>query len=597
MSKLKILKVYSLKLNIAFIGFFLILFCIFPVVSNARSTDVSIDMNIVIYDDGSMLVSQLIDGYFSDGSTKTITIDTPKFASLTNISVTNTNGVYEYVEEMDTSAGLLENKNKYTIIKNDGDDEENPENPDNQDNSESQENEITKIVFGLGEYGRSRFAVEYKISNIVTGYTDLDGLAYDFFQIGRENIPVNIKAKIYFAYGEELSESNTRIWTHGFTSEYEFERNYLTVTTKLPIKADESFILMLGFAKDLFTPLENRATSFMAVRNEIINPEQEILNKGVEKFYVFLISIVLLTICMIIAKQLYEYYIYYTMKTYAESFGYFPGVPNHGEINVSYALGRILEVCEDSSIVSFGILSLLIKGALLPLEEDKNSNGMISLKINTKTSWGLSNNANPNISDLLESDNLLTEYDHYLYNILLACSKEDIIKWTDLSNLTDFKKLFGVFENDKARNLKNVESFSNISSVARERINIKDIKHYISMYKTKCHRMGVAFLKQHQLIRKAAKPMELKYFTEDGKLELAEILGFKEFIENFAYVKHNEKYNIEEWQGILTYSLLFDMDKDTFEVMLKLYPEIEEEIKAFYDFVIIAYSYGHKLSD
>lgn len=579
-SKTKILKVYDLKLNIAFIGFFLMLFCLFPVVSNARSTDVSIDMNVVIYDDGSMLVAQLIDGNFSDGSTKTITIDTPKFASFTNVSVTNSDGKYEFVDEIDTQGKLAENRNKYTIVKD-------------------EEEETTQIIFGLGDYGRSRFAIEYKISNIVTGYTELDGLAYNFFQLGEENFPVDMKVKVYFAYGAELSQSNTDIWTYGFTPEYEYERDALFVSTKSPIKSGESFTLMLGFAKDLITPLENRSTSFMAIRREITNPEQGDINQGVENFYIVLMSIALLAIVVALLVFGYKYYIFYKMKSYADEFGYFVNIPNKGDINVTYALGKILGICEESSIVSLGLLSLLLKGAITPLENKKDKDGMISLQINQVNKWLTNENKNQWISETLQNSNYLTEYDEYLYNVLLECSKDGIIKWSDLSNLTDFNKIFGIIENDKDRNLRNIESFKNLPVLAEgeELINIKDIKHYIYIYKSKCYKMGVKNLKQNNFVRRIEKPMQLKCFTEDGKLELAEIMGFDYFIKNFNIIKHSDKYNVDAWREILAYSLFFDMDKDTFESMVRLYPEIEVEVREFYDLVLISYSYGHKLAD
>ena len=84
-----------------------------------------------------------------------------------------------------------------------------------------------EICWGFGDYGDHTFNVSYRISNIVTAYTDYDAF---HFQIVPECIAPR-KASVTLIAPQSLNEDNSRIWGFGFDGEIGYDEGVVVANS------------------------------------------------------------------------------------------------------------------------------------------------------------------------------------------------------------------------------------------------------------------------------------------------------------------------------------------------------------------------------
>jgi len=111
----------------------------------------------------------------------------------------------------------------------------------------------TEICWGFGDYGRHRYIVNYKLTNLVQGYDKFDGFNHCFVDM---SCTVNKARIILFADNDTLvlSENNTRRWAFGYKGKIEITDSCIVATNDEPLTSGMRMSIMLEFDKGVFDP-------------------------------------------------------------------------------------------------------------------------------------------------------------------------------------------------------------------------------------------------------------------------------------------------------------------------------------------------------
>lgn len=121
----------------------------------------TIDIEAALYKDGSMYVTQVWEGDFDEGTEIYIPMKAPDYLTISELKVTDQSGVYDTVSDWNINWSFEEKTKKCGINYTDSGYE---------------------ICFGISRYGQNRYTIEYKLDNVVGGYTDRDGVNFRFCQ-------------------------------------------------------------------------------------------------------------------------------------------------------------------------------------------------------------------------------------------------------------------------------------------------------------------------------------------------------------------------------------------------------------------------------
>lgn len=368
-----------------------------PLTAFAANQVNTMDIQAVIYEDGSMYVTQGWEGDFNEGTESYIPMNAPETLTLSQLTVSDQNGAYETVPDWNVDWSFEEKARKCGIHDTDSGYE---------------------ICFGISNYGQNRYAIEYKLDNAVGGYSDRDGVNFRFVNDGMNTTPTDVKVEIRLADGTPITEKNAAVWGFGYDGQVEFADGAILAYTESPIRPENHVTVLFSLEKGILSPLRQESGSFEEVKEKAF--EGSDYNSTGEEISTFeaivtiLLSIGLPIVLIIWLRRLKRKHAEKKRQRFTEGFGYFRGIPNDGNLSATYALGQLFEVCEDGAILSTGILRLIQLGCLSPMETQQ-----VGLMGKTKETVSLrlagSNHASMN------------EYDEYLYTVLESAAGSDAV--------------------------------------------------------------------------------------------------------------------------------------------------------------------------
>ncbi|WP_395547457.1 MULTISPECIES: DUF2207 family protein [unclassified Lacrimispora] len=357
----------------------------------------TMDIQAVIYEDGSMYVTQVWEGNFDEGTESYIPMNAPETLTISQLMVSDQNGSYETVTDWNVDGSFEEKARKCGIHATDNGYE---------------------ICFGISNYGQNRYAIEYKLDNAVGGYSDRDGVNFRFVNDGMNTTPTDVKVEIRLADGTPITDETADIWGFGYDGQVEFLDGAILAYTESPIYPENHVTVLFSLEKGILSPSRQEPGSFEEVKETAFSgSDYDSTGEEVSTFEA--IVTVLLSIGLPIGLMIW----FFRMKKkraekkrqrFAERFGYFRDIPNDGNLSATYALGQLFDVCEDGAILATGMLRLIQLGCLSPVETQQvglmgKTKEMVSLRL-----MG-SNHANMN------------EYDEYLYTVLEGAAGSDAI--------------------------------------------------------------------------------------------------------------------------------------------------------------------------
>ena len=490
----------------------------------------TMEIQAVIYEDGSMYVTQVWEGDFNEGTESYIPMNAPDYLTISQLTVSDQNGAYETVPEWNIDWSFEEKAKKCGIHDTDSGYE---------------------ICFGISNYGQNRYAIEYKLDNVIGAYSDRDGFNFRFVNDGMNTTPTDVKVEIRLADGMPITDEIADIWGFGYDGQVEFSDGAILAYTESSIYSENYVTVLFSLDKGILSPSRQEPGSFEEVKETAFSGS-DYNDTGEEVSTFEAIVTMLLSIGLPIGLIIW----FFRMKKkraekkrqrFAERFGYFRDIPNGGNLSATYALGRLFEVCEDGAILSTGMLRLIQLGCLSPVETQE-----VGFMGKTKETVSL--------RLIGSSHDSMNEYDEYLYTVLESAAGSDAI--LQAKELERF-----VSQNDKL------------------------LRAYIQ----KCDSAGKTYLNQKHCLKRWNTPVKLTDLTPSGEQELGELMWLKRYLTDFSLIAERGVKEMPIWRELLTYAMLFGIADQVAEQMKELYPQISAELTDYSQSMATAYSYHYLL--
>jgi uncharacterized membrane protein YgcG len=490
----------------------------------------NMDIQALIYEDGSMYIVQNWEGSFDEGTECYIPMNGPDYLTISELKVSDENGAYETLSDWNINWSFEEKAGKCGINYTDSGYE---------------------ICFGIGHYGHNRYAIEYKLDNVVAGYSDKDGVNFRFVNEQMNTTPSDVTVEIRLADGTPITDEIADIWGFGFEGKVGFADGGLVAYTESPLSAENHVTIMFALNKGILSPSRQEAGSFEEVQEKAFQGSDY---DDVDDGEITLIGVLVTLFCFAIPiafiigiKKLKKKIAEKKRQRFSQRFGYFRDIPNEGNLSATYALGRMFDICEDGAILATGMLRLIQLGCLSPVEVQQ-----VTFMGRTKETVNL---------QLMGSQHeQMDEYDEYLYTVLEAAAGAD-----------------GILQ---AREL---ERFASQKDTL--------LRAYIEKHDSR----GRAYLSQKHCLIRWNTPAKLKDLTPAGEKELGELMGLKRYLEDFSLIAERNLKEIPIWRELLSYAMLLGIADKVAEQMRELYPELTLELDDYIQTINTAYSYHYLL--
>ncbi|ODU57064.1 MAG: hypothetical protein ABT01_02790 [Clostridium sp. SCN 57-10] len=511
--------------------YFVLLFAV-SIPSLATNQVNTIDIQAVIYKDGSMYIVQTWEGRFDEGTEIYIPMNAPDYLAISELMVSDVDGSYQTVPEWNVDWSLEEKARKCGVHPTDGGYE---------------------ICFGITEYGHNRYAVEYKLSNAVGGYSDRDGVNFRFVNDGMNTTPTDVKVEIRLADGTPITDETADVWGFGFEGETAFENGGILAYTSAAITAQNHMTVLFSLEKGILSPARQETGSFEEVREKAFEgSDYDNVGDGEEVTAFEAIVATVLSIGLPIAlivwiQKIRKKRAEKRRQRFSERFGYFRDIPNEGNLSATYTLGHMFEACEDGVILATGMLRLIQLGCLAP--EETQTVGFMG-KTRETVSLRL----------LGSRHDSMNEYDEYLYTVLEGAAGPDTVLQAN-----------------------ELERFANQNDAL--------LRAYIQKHED----AGRAYLNQKHCLKRWRMPGRLTDLTSTGEQELGELMGLKRYLTDFSLVAERGVKEMPIWRELLTYAMLFGIADQVAEQMKELYPQISSELTDYTQSMTTAYSYHYLL--
>lgn len=511
---------------------FVLLFAL-PLPAFAANHVDTMDIQAVIYEDGSMRITQSWLGSFEEGTESYIPMNAPDYLTISELTVSDQNGIYETVPDWNINWSFEEKTGKCGIHDTDSGYE---------------------ICFGISRYGQNRYTITYKLDNVVGNYSDRDGVNFRFVNDGMNTTPTDVTVQIRLADGTPITDETADIWGFGFVGEVVFENGSIVARTDTPLSAENHVTVLFALDKGILSPSRQKSGRFEEVRGKAFSgSDYDNIGSNVEEVSTFAaLTVTLLSIgipigLIIWIRRIKKKISNKKRQRFAEKFGYFRDIPNDGNLSATYALGRIFDVCEDGAILATGMLRLIQLGCLSPVETKEvgfmgKSEERVSLQL------------------MSSHHDKMNEYDEYLYTVLEGAAGSD-----------------GILQ------AKELERFANQ--------NDRLLRAYIQKHDS----AGRAYLNQKHCLKRWNIPAKLTDLTPAGEQELGELMGLKRYLTDFSLVAERGVKEMPIWRELLSYAMLFGIADQVAEQMKVLYPALSFELTEYSQRMVTAYSYHYLL--
>lgn len=494
-----------------------------------------INVDVVIYDDGSAYITQTWNCNFTEGTEAYIPIENLGEMSISDFLVSDVSGAYTYIEDWDIDDSFEEKVKKYGMVET---------------------KKGYELCWGISEYGERRYAIEYKINNFVGGYSDFDGFNFQFINSGMGTLPTDVTVKITTQDGIKLDENNCGIWAFGFDGQINFENGQVIAYTERPLSSSsDSVIIMLQLNKGLINPTRVVDKSFEDVKAQALKGSDYDHEKDTDDSssqppeeeatpFEMLVGFVILSFPFII--------IFYFLTRRGKSkkkilslyknADYFRETPIAGNLEATFVLADdFSQTNDDGNIIGSAFLKLINEGCLEPISE--------------KT-VGLFGKEKESISLRLVNPPQFTGVTvNMLYDLLVVASSIDQILQE-----------------------RELEKYCRINHTAITRIidaAKQDGKN--TLLQIGCYESS-----------KQAKPLGL---SQRGEKLLLNIMGFKKYLLEFSLIGERSISESVIWQDYLVFATLLGIADVAIEQFEKVYPNATQYSQNAHYYYLISHRY------
>ncbi|MBP3578338.1 MAG: DUF2207 domain-containing protein [Lachnospiraceae bacterium] len=323
----------------------------------------NIDIEVVIRNDGSAVVTQYWTGEFEKGTENYLPIRTGDIG-ISEFSVSDENGPYTFVEDWDVDWNFKKKAGKCGIVETkDG----------------------VELCFGITEYGHKEYTFSYVVTDFIKGYRDANGTNFMFINPEMSTFPTAGRIEIVMEDGTQLNDSNAGIWAFGFEGRIEFQAGRVVAYTEKDLEDDNSMIVMLELDKELLSPRKLVTDeAFAAVREEAMEDSDygHGDGDGDDKAAIALVAVIFGgAFAAVVGAVAYSAKVTKENKEFADSVGYFADVPNGGDIEMTHYLARQFGISKEDSLIMGALMLSMMNKNCLELRETADTFGTAEPKL------------------------------------------------------------------------------------------------------------------------------------------------------------------------------------------------------------------------
>jgi len=323
----------------------------------------NIDIEVVIREDGSAVITQYWTGEFEKGTENYLPIRTGDIG-ISEFSVSDENGPYTFVEDWDVDWSFKKKAGKCGVVETD---------------------DGVELCFGITEYGHKEYTFSYVVTDFIKGYRDANGTNFMFINPEMSTFPTAGRIEIVMEDGTQLNESNAGIWAFGFEGRIEFQDGRVVAYTEKDLEDDNSMIVMLELDKGLLSPRKSVTDeSFAAVKEEAMKDSDygHGDGDGDEKAALIVVGVIVGGVLAAVGgAAVYSAKVTKENKEFANSIGYFADVPNGGNIEMTHYLARNFDVSKEDSLIMGALMLSMMNKNCLELRETADTFGTAEPKL------------------------------------------------------------------------------------------------------------------------------------------------------------------------------------------------------------------------
>lgn len=210
---------------------FLLVINLFPIEkAYAEHKLESLHIHVFIKNDGSARIIEKRNATLSEGTENYIVIGNLGKSKIKDFVVKENGETFQFVYDWDIDASQSEKTFKNGMIKTkDG----------------------YELSWGIGEYGKHEYIVEYTITNFIKQLQDSQILFWRFVNdqtnIPPEEVTVEIETEM------DLSEDTEKTWGFGFSGNVEFRDGKVVATSSQPLTKNDYVTILVKFSDGMFT--------------------------------------------------------------------------------------------------------------------------------------------------------------------------------------------------------------------------------------------------------------------------------------------------------------------------------------------------------
>lgn len=396
-----------------------------------------------------------------------------------------------------------------------------------------------ELCWGITNYGQNTYTIKYKVKDMVGSYAESDGFNFRFINDNMSTFPTNVNLTIRLENGESINDDNCNIWGFGYNGQIVFENQAIHAYSTSPLEGDANMTIMTEFEKGVIHPQRQAKKSF---ENVIEQAKQGSDYDDDDEDWTFLkigaiiagIVIILSVISSIIRKR--------QIDKFEKQADYYRDNPNYSNLNATYKLGMLYDRCEKQNIIGAVMLRLINTGCIEPATgEIIGFMGSVRKRIDLK---------------IVKSPAPGNEYDEHLYNLLRAAAGSD-----------------GILQE---------KEFEKYCTVHPDKLQT---------FIDKCEISGLRVLNDHNCFIGMGNT-RIKHLSDEGRIQLLQLMGLKNYLEDFTLLNERGIEEIALWQTYMMYALLLGIAEKLIKEMKKVYPQYIPQIEqTFEQSVVLAYHY------
>lgn len=218
----------------------------------------SLDIDVFINGDGSARIKENRVANLVEGTENYIVIDNVGNSKIIDFVVYEDGNQYQYIDNWDIQASRDAKKYKNGIIKT---------------------SSGYELSWGIGEYGKHEYNLEYTVTNFVEQLNDSQIIFWRFSNPGT-NIPPE-KVKVTISSENEFTDENEKIWAFGFEGDIQFLDGKIVANSNRALSINDNVTILAKLPDGMFGTNKIRNQSFQEVQDQaFIGSDYDTGNQG-----------------------------------------------------------------------------------------------------------------------------------------------------------------------------------------------------------------------------------------------------------------------------------------------------------------------------